>query len=60
MYNKVLVPNPRYNRLKMSAGLLMLFALLYVAVLIVGALLGTRNFNGDVTEITGKVTFVGE
>ena len=60
MYNKVLVPNPRYNRLKMSAGLLMLFALLYVAVLIVGALIGTRNFNGDVTEITGKVTFVGE
>ncbi len=60
MYNKVLTPNPRYNRLKLASVILLLIAMIFAVMMIFAGLLGSRNLNGEVTEVQGNVTFAGE
>ncbi len=58
MYNKVILPNPRYNRLRMASVLLILFAAILAVMMILCARIKSLNLNGKVDEVTGEVTSV--
>lgn len=58
MYNKVIVQNSKYYKLKAASAAVFLFAVIFAAILIEVSLLNSRNFNGNATEISGTVTAV--
>lgn len=60
MFNKVFLPNPRYSRLRAASALLFLAAVVIAALMIFVGVLNGRNYNGEVAEVAGTVTFAGE
>ena len=58
--NKVMVPNPKYSALRIATVVLFVFALLLAAIMIVLGVMKGKNLNGDVEEVSGTVSFVGE
>ncbi len=60
MYNKVLVTNPLYNKLKIVSTIVLLIAVIFTIPMIVVGMVNSRNLNGEVVEVSGTVSFVGE
>lgn len=58
MYNKVNVPNQKYQLIKLAMILLLLTMAMAVIVLFTYRALETRNYNGHVKEVSGVVTSV--
>lgn len=56
MHNKVYVPNPKREIIKLAAILLLASVLIAIIVLFTYRALDTRNYNGRVREVSGIVT----
>ena len=60
MNNKAKVSNPKYQRLRIATLVLFLFAVLSVVMLFTFRSLDTRNYNGQVREVSGTVISIDE
>lgn len=60
MHNKVFLPSHRYMRLRTASATLFIIALIFVGLMIFVGVLNGRNFNGEVAQLSGEVTFVDE